>query len=198
MNIRLPARRNRARPFSGMSLIEMLITVLISSIVLTLVWILTVFAYRSFAAMGNYADLDGTSREALDLMGRELRQGSMVVAAQPTGPVKWLTVAELEEAPLNSVTNKYTWDSSTGLMVWDRWEGGAHTTRTNLTGCDLWSFQMYTRAPDTGGVFQVTTDLARCKLINMNWRCSRQILGKKVNTETVLTAQVVLRNKQSN
>ena len=30
----------------------------------------------------------------------------------------------------------------------------------------------------------------------MTWKCSRTILGQKANTESVQTAQVVLRNKQ--
>jgi hypothetical protein len=39
-------------------------------------------------------------------------------------------------------------------------------------------------------------DLSVCKLINMTWKCSRTVLGSKLNTESVQTAQVVLRNKQ--
>jgi hypothetical protein len=38
-------------------------------------------------------------------------------------------------------------------------------------------------------------DLTICKVINMNWKCSRAILQQKINTESVQTAQIVLRNK---
>lgn len=39
-------------------------------------------------------------------------------------------------------------------------------------------------------------DLSLCKLIKVYWKCSRNILGQKVNTESVQAAQIVLRNKQ--
>jgi hypothetical protein len=73
-----------------------------------------------------------------------------------------------------------------------------------LTECDRWDFELYQRTPKSGGtyVFYPATniagayDLSICKLIDMTWKCSRTILGSKANTESVQTAQVVLRNKQ--
>jgi len=38
-------------------------------------------------------------------------------------------------------------------------------------------------------------DINACKLINMTWKCSRTIFGSKRNTESIQTAQIVLRNK---
>jgi len=64
-----------------------------------------------------------------------------------------------------------------------------------LTGCDNLEFHIYQRAPNPGtNSFNPTTDTAQCKLIEMKWRCSRLLLGQKANTETVQTAQVVIRN----
>ena len=194
MNPRFKISRPGIRNASGMTVLELMVASALGAVVLTVVWLLTIFAFRSFAALGNYAELDGTSRAALDRMGREIRQATHVVSTQPTGPTRWLTVANLDVSPPE--TNKFTWALSTGNLVWDQWVGGAQFTKTNLTGCDQWGFEMFTRAPDSNGVFHPTTDMGLCKLINMNWRCSRKILGKKVNTETVLTAQVVLRNKR--
>ncbi len=51
---------------------------------------------------------------------------------------------------------------------------------------------MFYPATNSSGVY----DPSICKLINMSWKCSRTILGSKMNTESVQTAQVVLRNKQ--
>ena len=178
----------------GMTVLELIVASGVGAIVLTILWLLTVFAFRSFAALGNYAELDGTSRRALDLMGYEIRQATHVVGIQNSGNLRWLTVANTNAM----VTNTYTWDAGTAVMTWDRWEGGTHLSRTNLTGCDMWTIDMYTRAPKTNdGTFNLTSDPKLCKLINMQWKCSRSILGEKVNTETVLTAQLVLRNKQS-
>jgi hypothetical protein len=72
------------------------------------------------------------------------------------------------------------------------------TTRVLLTECDRWDFKLFTRAPNvtsTNIVFNPTQDLNACKLIDMSWKCSRTILGQPVNTESVQTAKVVLRNK---
>jgi hypothetical protein len=35
---------------------------------------------------------------------------------------------------------------------------------------------------------------SQVKLISVSWRCSRTILGAKVNTESVQTAQICIRN----
>ena len=64
-----------------------------------------------------------------------------------------------------------------------------------LTGCDSLEFQIYQRTPPPGtNSFYLATDAAQCKLVDMKWRCSRSLLDKVVNTETVQTAQVVIRN----
>jgi hypothetical protein len=67
-----------------------------------------------------------------------------------------------------------------------------------LTGCDRWKVWLYNRAPNINSTnlsFNPATSLANCKLVNMSWKCSRTILGSKINTESVQTAQIVLRNK---
>ena len=176
-----------------MTLPEMMVAISLSVIVLTMVMLLYIFGLRSFAAMGNYAELNSQSRLALDEMSREIRQSTSVLGAQPNGTTRWLQVANTNVTP--ATIDRFSWDKSTGAMVWDRWQDGVKSTKTNLVGCDVWTFEMYTRAPDTNGVFTATKDISLCKLINMNWKCTRTILGKKLNTEAVLTAEIVLRNK---
>jgi len=183
------------RKTSGMTLFEMMIAIGIGSIVLTMVSLLYLFGLRSFAAMGNYAELDGKSRHSLDVMSREMRKACEVIAAQNSGTTRFLTLLTTNDPPSTSVTNKYTWDSSSKTLVWEHWEAGTITTQTNLTGCSSWTFSMYSRAPDTNGEFVVTSDKTLCKLINLNWKCSRTVIGQ-INSEAVLTAQIVLRNKQ--
>jgi hypothetical protein len=86
----------------------------------------------------------------------------------------------------------YRWDSATGMLTTDV---TGQPTRTNLTGCDDWQFSFYQRTPANDWTFFPTDDLALCKLINMSWKCSKTVLGQKLNTEDMMTAQVVLRNK---
>jgi hypothetical protein len=77
-------------------------------------------------------------------------------------------------------------------------------TRSLLTNCDLFSFSLYDRVPNitsTNVSFYGSTnssgqvDSSVCKVINFTWKCSRSLLGTKCNTESVQTAQIVLRNK---
>jgi len=180
-----------------MTLVEVMVSVAVGSIILALGGSLWLFGSRSFAAMGNYADLDAKSRKALDLMSRDIRQATRVTGFQNSGTTKWLTVTNATQG--TAIT--YTWNAAPRTLVCEK---TSEPAQVYLTECDRWDFDLFQRAPQKGGsyVFFPATntagayDLSICKLINMTWKCSRTILGSKVNTESVQTAQVVLRNKQ--
>jgi hypothetical protein len=167
----------------------MLIALGTATIVLALGMTLYIFGLRSFGAIGNYASMDSKSRQALDFTLREIRQASRVVGFQTNGTTRWLSVAA---ANTTAATNTFTWDSTTGLFTWDK---TGQATRTLLSGCTNWTFTCYARAPDTNGNFVPTTDTTRTKLINMSWTCNRTNVYK-INTESIVTAEVVLRNLQ--
>jgi hypothetical protein len=63
-----------------------------------------------------------------------------------------------------------------------------------LTSCDRLAFNIYQRTPTNGFAFYKTTLLSEAKLVDVNWRCSRQIQGQSVNTESIQTAKIVMRN----
>ncbi len=180
-----------------MTLVEMMVAVALGTLILAVASSLYLFGSRSFVSMGNYTDLDAKSRNALDLMSRDIRQATAVLGFNNTGTTKWLTVTNA----LSGTGITYTWDATPRTLVC-RKTGQPDTVY--LTECDRWDFQLYQRAPQTNGTyvfFPATNafgayDLSVCKLINMTWKCSRTILGSKLNTESVQTAQVVLRNKQ--
>lgn len=200
MKIPGPSALRSAHARRAMTLVEFMVAVLIGTIVLAVVGILFIFGLRSFLALANYSDLDNKSRRAIDLMSRDMRMASQVVAFQPNLPTLSLTLVNtnLNVGPV--LTNTYTWDSVAGTMTSLQTGPGITnaTTVTNLTGCDQWSFSLYQRNPQANmnNIFFPTSDPTLCKLISMTWKCSRQILGQKLNTESVQTAQVVLRNKQ--
>lgn len=178
------------RPGRGFTLTEVLIAAGLASMVLTVVMVLSLFCLRSFAGMGNYASLSDQSRLGLDRMSSEIREATAIVDANTNLPVKWLTLSNnVEGTPL---LVKLTWDSTTGVLSWEK---TGQPRRILLRGCDGWDFQFFQRAPTNNWRFYPTTDRQLCKLISMSWKCSRSILGEKINTEDVLTAQIVLRNK---
>ncbi len=165
-----------------------MVAVAVGSMVLTSAVVLFIYGIFSFAGMGNYAILTGQSRKSLDLMSRELREATQVLSVQQTGDIKSLTVTNSYSAACTT----YAWDSTTGLLTRAQNNGPEEIF---LSGCDQWDFTMYQRTPANGWSFYPTTDFLLCKLINMRWKCSRTILGQKINTENVVTAQIVLRNK---
>jgi len=180
-----------------MTLIELMVGVALSSIILAMSGSLYLFGSRSFVAMGNYTDLDAKSRYALDRMSHDIREATRVTAFQNSGTTKWLTVTN---AATGTATT-YTWNATPRTLVCQK---TGQPDQVYLPECDRWDFELYQRTPQSGGnyVFHPATDahgvydLSICKLVNMTWKCSRTILGSKMNTESVQTAQVVLRNKQ--
>ena len=190
----LPMQRGKA----AFTLIEMLVVIVISVVIMGAVVSLWIFSARSFTAIGNYNDLDSKSRYAIDSMLRDMREATLVTAYASNSTSMTVTITNSQSA---SSGTTYTWDSTSRNLV--RQKTG-EADKTFLTECDLWNVQLYQRTPLTNGTFAFypatnssgVLDTTICKLINMNWKCSRTILGSKLNTENVQTAQVVLRNKQ--
>jgi hypothetical protein len=168
---------------------EMLIAVGGASILMAMVMGLYIFGVRSFSAIGNYTSMDANSRRALDLMLREIRESSMVVGYKTNGTARWLKLA-FTNSP--AATNIFVWDSTTNAFTWTK---TGETTHTLLTGCTNWNFSLYGRAPNSSGEFVQTTNGKLTKLINMSWTCVRTNVFR-VNTENIITAEVVLRNLQ--
>jgi hypothetical protein len=125
---------------------------------------------------------DGKSRMALDLMLREIHKADSAARHPAT------QVAHRGQCD----TNTFSWSSASGKLIWAK---TGQNQRVLLTGCDNWSFTMYLRAADANGNFVPTTTPSLCKLINMAWKCTRNNILKKINSESVVTAEVVLRNK---
>src|SRR5438094_9184677 len=73
MDCTITSTPNKAR-CQAMTLVELMVATGVGSIVLAAVMALSLFSARSFAALGNYVDLDIKSRQALDLMSQEIRQ----------------------------------------------------------------------------------------------------------------------------
>jgi prepilin-type N-terminal cleavage/methylation domain-containing protein len=184
-SIREPQTQRRRSAFT---LPEMLVSSGIGGIVLAAVAALSIFSSRSFVAIENYMDLDRASRNALDQLTREIRQ---------TIALTGFATNELIFTDFDTNTLRFAWSPVTKQLT--RTKSG--TTKVLLAQCDYLSFNISQRNPipgqfnfypatNTSGVY--TPSL--CKLVDVSWRCSRQILQKKVNTESVQTAKIVLRN----
>jgi prepilin-type N-terminal cleavage/methylation domain-containing protein len=172
---------------AGMTLPEVMMAVLIGSIVVGAIMILFMFSGRSFAALGNYVDLDSKSRDALDKMVTEIRQAK-VLAAYATNS---LTFTNFSDQQLT-----YTWDPSAKTLT--RAINGTPDATPLLTQCGQINFKIYQRNPISGiyEFFVQTNNVSVCKLVEISWVCSRKILGNAVNSESVQTAKIVIRNQK--
>jgi hypothetical protein len=133
--------------------------------------------------MGNYGDLDRASRNALDILSRDVRQSRQLLTYTP----KQISLRANDNSTLT-----YSFNPSTGNLT--RQNGG--TNKVLLTQCDYLNFSIYQRNPSNSwSWYPVSSNLiATTKLIDVSWKCSRKILGAKVNTESVQTAKIVIRN----
>ncbi len=172
------------RQRSAFSLVELVVSVGISTLVMGTIMYTFLFCSRSFMAMGNYMDLNRASLNALDKMTRDIREASSLK-----------TFATNQLVFLDSSSNQLTfaWDPTSRKLT--RSLGG--TTAVLLKDCDYLLFDISQRNPTTDGVFgfyPATNNPAVCKLVSVSLRCSRTILGEKVNTESVQTAKIAMRN----
>ena len=181
MNLGLLSRARRKRETSGLTILEMLVAASLASLVFAATAMLWIFSARSFTALGNYGDLDKASRNALDNMSREIRQTKGLTSFSSTS----ITLKDWDNGALT-----YVYDSSARTLT--RQKGG---TNTLLLGqCDFLNFDISQRNPSNNFTFYPETNFTLAKLIDVSWKCSRKILGAKINTESVQTAKIVIRN----
>ena len=181
---------------SGLTFIEMMVSIGIGMVVLGVITSLAIVTSWHFLAASNYVQLNNQSRNALDLISREIRNATSLVAFSTNNP-QYLLLTNAIDANSSTIT----YDSGRNTVTLAR---SGRATATLLTGCDSFSFSLYNRYPiatnNTFSFYQSTNflngsvDPTFTKVINMTWKCSRTILGSKLNTEIVQTAQVVLRN----
>ena len=189
-------RKHRAA--AGFTLAETMIGTLVGSIIMLVVCALTLYGAKSFAALSNYVDLDTKSRHGLDVMTREIRDAFQVVSVTTNATYKSLTISNSDDG----YTVTYSWNTTNNVLLSTKVFADptiATIIQTNLIDCDSWNFNLYQRNPVISGTnityLQAATP-SLCKLIDMSWKCSRSMFGRKVNTEIVQSAQIVLRNKQ--
>ena len=194
-------RKGNKAGCAGMTLVELLMAVGISGMVFAAVSILIFFSGRSYAALANYVDLDNSSRSALDWMSKEIRQVDCVTnsatATLPNGQVVTnKLVLSGTETDGSAYTIIYDYNPTTQTLVRTK-EGGSYPgTTTLLTGCTYLNFGMFQRVPKMNSFEQFdAADLATCKVVQMDWICSRRIFNKTANTETIESAKVVIRKK---
>ena len=185
-------KRSKRQGRRAFTLVEMMIASALGTTLLAGVATVSIFGMRSFSGMANYVDLDAKSRNSLDVISREVRDANVLVSYDDQLPVKSLTLRN--DTAGETVT--FTYNSATGTLVLSK---TGQRDKTLLTGCERWDFSLYQRKPILSSTniefysatnIHGTIDPNLCKLINMSWKCVRNILGDELNTESVQTAQI--------
>ncbi|MFN7138882.1 MAG: PilW family protein [Limisphaerales bacterium] len=171
----------------GFTLVEMMIALAIAGLLGVVIVTSVIYSARSYASMVNYIDLDQKSRVALDTIVLDVRGAVRVVSC-----VSNQTTASLTVELVGGDEVSYVYDRAARTL--SREAGGVE--RVLLRECDNLEFHMFQRTSltDSNNKFH-PSGAAHCKLIEVNWICSRKILGRTWNTESVQTARIVLRNQ---
>lgn len=172
-----------------MTIAELMIAMGIAGVLCTGVVGFIVYTTQGFAGMMNYIELEAQSRAALDSMLRDIRQTSALIGSTNSSTVRSLTFTDLSTNLL-----VYTWTSAGKALR--RTKAGENTVL--LQNCDDFSFSLYKRNTTNQTYDQYPTSVTNgdCKVIQINWLCSRTNAGVRQNTECVQTAKIVMRNQQ--
>ena len=127
----------RTRNQLAMTLLEMLMAVSIGGLVLAAISFLFLNTLRSFAAIGNYTDLDNASRNALDVLSRDVRQAQVMTS---------FTTNQITLLSNDSNTLIYAFSPITHRFT-RQYRG---STTVLLEQCEYLRFAIYQRNPSNG------------------------------------------------
>jgi len=178
--------RSSNRQAQGWSLIETMVTAVIGTAVLAAVSVTCAFANRTLDAIGNYADLDRQSSNALNLMARDVRQTGGLTNFSSTA--LWFT--NMSDGKLLM----YWWNADRQTLNYTN--GSTGDAGVLLKGCVSMNFSLFQRTPITGTTmtFNPTTNASLAKVVVLEWVCRRTNFMSLANSESVQTAKIVLRN----
>lgn len=174
---------NRRRWQAGFTLVELLIAAGLSGLLLAVCASLSLYTARGIASVTDSVELNAHSRLAIDRMSQKIRQASAVKQYSPTS-----VTVNYDGQPLT-----YTYLPDRRTLV----ESAAGVTNTLVESCDELTFKYYQRNPLTNSFnqFPVLTGTNAVKVIQVNWRCSRTLVGKKAGSAEMVSARIVIRAK---
>lgn len=161
-----------------------MVALAISGIAFAALGSFTLYSGKSLAGMVNYVDMEQKSQLAIDTMSREVRN-CLALTDYATNSISLRC--------LDGTRLTYSWDPGSKALVRVKDGEGA---KVLLKQCDYLSFAVWQRTPISGTWDNYTSSsITNAKLVNVSWKCSRRIMGIAMNTESVQTSKIVIRNK---
>jgi hypothetical protein len=174
-----------SRRRSGFSLVEYLMTMTLIVLIVSLGAAASENFMRSVAFLANALDLDAKNRLAIDRMSREIRGCDAVDEVWSNGLV------------LRFGTNLTTFEylPATRQLVRANPDTG---TEVYLKGCDYVRFGLFRRNTNSLAGYDLypPATTTNCKIVQINWTCSRRLLRFKPTTGRMQSARVVIRNQK--
>jgi prepilin-type N-terminal cleavage/methylation domain-containing protein len=172
-----------SRGQAAFTLVELMVASALALVLATAIATFAFFSSRSFVVMANYTEMNQRSQLALDRMSKDIRQARLLGAYSTNS----LTFSNADGTPL-----QFTYTPGTRKLV--RVSGG--TTTTLLSDCDSLQFWIYqhTMKSNTFDCY-LPAVVTNARVIQVTWKNSRQILGKKATTENVESSKITLRNR---
>lgn len=183
MDCRITSSTKR-RAASAFTLLETMVGMIIGSFVFLGMIMLGIYTTRSFAALGNYMELDKQSRNTLDRMTQIIRESD--------GVLSWSNNELVLSYHTKPLSFSYASDQKKLFMT-----DTNGTKRTLLGGCDFLDFQIFQRTSMAGvyDQYPITSDDAVAKIVQISWVCSRSLVGELINSESVQSAKIVIRKQ---
>jgi len=138
------------------------------------------YSTRTFVESANYMDFDNQSRVALNRMSRIIRQAD-ALTYYSSNKLTFLVGT-------NFVSFTYYPDQRTLRQE----TPGA--SKALLSDCDYVNYGIYQRNLTNSYDYYPAATLASCKVVQVDWGCSRVVLGKS-NTAAAVSARVVIRKQ---
>lgn len=145
------------------------------------------FSMRSFTSMANYTDLNIKSRNASDLISRDLRSALSVQSLNNNQLV-------LNE-PGSGANVTYTYDAVHGTLT--RVDGTRSQVLLTQIASNSFAFSFYGR-PATNSTYESfpTNAPSGAKIVGFKWDCTRTVMsGSPANSDSLQMALVSLRNQ---
>ncbi len=169
---------------AGFTFMEMMIATTIGLMAMAALGTLSLYTARSFLAMSNYSELSQQSRYALDLMTGEIRQANRLISGSSTEIV-------LEDWDGKTLT--YYLNPDRNELIRDKEDEDPVVL---LENCEEFTATLFQRNPMQGEYEQYPAATAwTCKLIQLDWRCAKSVMGDRVNSEVVQSAKIVIRKQ---
>jgi hypothetical protein len=141
---------------------------------------LYVHSTRTFVESANYMDLDNQSRVALNRMSRTIRQAD-ALTYYSSNKLTFLVGT-------NFVSFTYYPDQRTLRQE------TPGTSKAVLSDCDYVNYGIYQRNLTNSYDYYPAATVASCKVVQVDWGCSRMVLGNS-NTAAAVSAKVVIRKQ---